>query len=100
MPLWHGNTGCLNHADLSTANSGKAFTATAGAATRGHLHAGRFAVRLEVEAVIPPDDPSEPCYEPDVVEFIREVHERANAGDIEWLKTVGDVYVLAHSKSA
>lgn len=64
------------------------------------VHAGRFAVRLEVEAVIPPDDPSEPCYEPDVVEFIREVHERANAGDVEWLKTVGDVYVLAHAKSA
>jgi len=64
------------------------------------IRAGRLIVQVEVDAVIPDADPSEPCYEPDVVEFIREVHERADAGDIEWLKTVGDVYVLAHSKSA
>jgi hypothetical protein len=57
------------------------------------VHAGACVVRVEVEAVIPKDDPSEPCLEPETVEFLREVHERAEAGDVEWLKTVGDVYV-------
>ncbi len=57
------------------------------------IHAGPCVVRVEVDAVIPGDDPSEPCYEQKTVEFLREVHERAEAGDVEWLKDVGDVYV-------
>ena len=57
------------------------------------VHAGPCVVRVAVEAVMPTDDPSEPCYEPVTVEFLREVHERAEAGDVEWLKNVGDVYV-------
>ena len=57
------------------------------------VHAGPCVVRVEVEAVVPTDDPSEPCYESETVEFLREVHERAEAGDVEWLKNVGDVYV-------
>lgn len=57
------------------------------------VHADSCAVRLQVEAVIPVGDPSEPCFEPNTVEFLRKVHERAQAGDIDWLKGVGDVYV-------
>ena len=57
------------------------------------IHAGPCVVRVEVDAVIPKDDPSEPCFEPGTVEFLRDVHERAEAGDVEWLKKVGDVYV-------
>ena len=57
------------------------------------IHAGPCVVRVEVEAVFPKDDPSEPCYEPETVEFLREVRERAEAGDVDWLKNVGDVYV-------
>jgi hypothetical protein len=57
------------------------------------IHAGPCVVRVEVDAVIPNDDPSEPCFEPKTVEFLREVHERAEAGDVEWLKKIGDVYV-------
>ena len=64
------------------------------------FESGSFAVRVVVDAVIPRDDPSEPCFEPEAVRFLSEVQERANAGDIEWLKTVGDVYVLAHSHGA
>ncbi len=56
------------------------------------IHAIRCVVRVEVDAVIPTDDPTEPCYEPKTVEFLREVHARADAGDIEWLKRVGQVY--------
>ena len=57
------------------------------------VHAGPCVVRVEVDAVIPRDDPSEPCFEPKTVEFLREVRERAEAGDVEWLKRIGDVYV-------
>ena len=57
------------------------------------IHAGPCVVRVEVEAVFPTDDPSEACIEPETVEFLREVHERAEAGDVDWLKNVGDVYV-------
>lgn len=64
------------------------------------FESGAFVVRVVVDAVVPRDDTSEPCFEPDAVKFLSEVQEHANAGDIEWLKTVGDVYVLTHSRSA
>jgi hypothetical protein len=57
------------------------------------VHAPRCVVRVEVDAVIPDDDPSEPCFEPATVEFLREVHDRAQAGDLDWLRRIGDVYV-------
>ena len=60
------------------------------------VHAGPCVVRVEVDAVIPVDDASEPCFEPTTVKFLREVHERAEARDIDWLNNVGDVY-LRHS---
>ncbi|MEW6249806.1 MAG: hypothetical protein AB1716_04105 [Planctomycetota bacterium] len=56
------------------------------------IHAAACVVRVEVEAVIPIDDPSEPCFEPQTVEFLREVHARAETGDIAWLRNVGQVY--------
>jgi hypothetical protein len=31
---------------------------------------GRYVVSVEVEVVIPAEDPSEPCYEPETVEFL------------------------------
>ncbi|MBN1346723.1 MAG: hypothetical protein JXQ73_28795 [Phycisphaerae bacterium] len=59
------------------------------------VHAATCVVQVEVDAVIPEDDPSEPCFEPDAVEFLREVHEHAQAGDIDWLKRVGKVFIAA-----
>jgi hypothetical protein len=56
------------------------------------VHARACVVRVEVDAVIPVDDPSEPCFEPETVEFLREVHAKAEAGDIDWLRGVGQVY--------
>jgi hypothetical protein len=53
----------------------------------------RFVVAVEVEAVIPDADPSEPCYEPKVVELLRQVERHARDGDVEWLKRHGKVYV-------
>lgn len=57
------------------------------------VHAGSCVVRVEVDAVIPVDDPSEPCFEPETVELLKQVHEHAENGDIEWLKRVGKVFV-------
>lgn len=56
------------------------------------IHAKPCVVKLEVEAVIPIDAPSEPCYGPATVDLLREVQFRADAGDLECLKRIGDVY--------
>jgi len=56
------------------------------------VHSDRYVVAVEVEAVIPVDDPSEPCYESETVQFMREVQERAQRGDLEWLREHGKVY--------
>ncbi len=55
----------------------------------------RYVVAVEVEAVIPPDDPSEPCFESETVQLLREVREHAERGDEEWLQRHGKVYVAA-----
>lgn len=52
----------------------------------------RFIVAVEVEAVIPDADPTEPCYEPEVVELLRQIEVHAKSGDVEWLKEHGRVY--------
>ena len=49
-------------------------------------------VAVEVEMVIPADDPSEPCLEAETVSLLRQVRERAERGDVEWLKQHGRVY--------
>ena len=57
------------------------------------VHAGPCVVQVEVDVIVPVDDPSEPCYEPQTVEFLRQVHEKAQGGDVDWLKQVGQVYI-------
>jgi hypothetical protein len=52
----------------------------------------RYVVAVEVEMVIPVDDPSEPCYESETVQLLREVKERADQGDVAWLTQKGKVY--------
>jgi hypothetical protein len=56
------------------------------------IHTDRYVVAVEVEAVVPDADPSEPCYEAETVEFLREVEEHAQRGDIGWLRQHGTVY--------
>lgn len=58
------------------------------------VQGGGLIVEVEVEVVYPIDDPSEACYEPEVINFLRDVRLRAEAGDREWLRKVGRVYVL------
>jgi hypothetical protein len=56
------------------------------------IQTDRFVVAVEVELVIPPDDPSEPCYEAETVNLLKEVKERAEHGDVAWLARHGKVY--------
>jgi hypothetical protein len=49
-------------------------------------------VAVEVEMVIPADDPTEPCYEAETVRFLKEVREHAERGDEAWLAKNGKVY--------
>ena len=56
------------------------------------VHTDRLVVAVEVEMVIPEDDPSEPCYEAETVRLLREVEEHARRGDVDWLKQHGKVY--------
>jgi hypothetical protein len=64
----------------------------AGERVRRHrwIHTDRFVVT--VEAVIPPDDPGEPCFEAETVQLLKEVERRARLGDVECLKWHGKVY--------
>ena len=52
----------------------------------------RYVVAVDVEMVIPADDPSEPCYEAETVKFLKEVKERADRDELSWLKKHGKVY--------
>ena len=56
------------------------------------IQGGRYVVAVEVEMVVPPDDPSEPCYEAETVEFLKEVAQRAEQDDKQWLLQRGKVY--------
>lgn len=56
------------------------------------IQTDRFVVAIDVELVIPPDDPSEPCYEAETIQLLREVKERAEQGDVAWLAQHGKVY--------
>jgi hypothetical protein len=57
------------------------------------IHGTQCVVRVDVEAVIPDADPSEPCFEPPAVQWMDELQRLADAGDVEALAKVGDVYV-------
>jgi len=52
-----------------------------------------FAVRVEVEAVYPIDDPSEPCLEPQVLTLLDHLRRLAKARDFAELEKHGTVYM-------
>ena len=56
------------------------------------IQTDRYIVAVEVELVIPTGDPSEPTYESETVNFLKEVHEHAELGDVDWLRQHGKVY--------
>ena len=50
-------------------------------------------LRLEVEAVTPDADPSEPCLESETVRYLGTLQELALAGEVAELEKHGSVYV-------
>jgi hypothetical protein len=63
----------------------------------GLVRTERFVVAVEVEAVIPDADPTEPCLELQAVELLRQVELRAKSGDIDWLRQHGKVYAAVEA---
>jgi hypothetical protein len=57
----------------------------------------KFVIAVEVELVVPVDDPSEPCYESETVQLLREVKEHAERGDVTWLTGKGKVYAAVEA---
>ena len=57
------------------------------------IHAVDCVVRVEVDAVIPDADPSEPCLEPPVLRFLDDLQAKADRGLVGELAKFGDVYV-------
>ena len=55
------------------------------------IHTDCYVVVVDVGMVIPLDDPSEPCYESETVQLLREVEDR-RLGDVDWLRQHGKVY--------
>ena len=56
------------------------------------IQSEKYIVAVEVELVIPEDDPSEPCYESETVQLLKEIKEHADNEDLDWLKGRGKVY--------
>ncbi len=52
----------------------------------------KYVIAVEVEMVIPIDDPTEPCYESETIQLLREIKERAEQGDVAWLTKKGKLY--------
>ena len=57
------------------------------------VHGRLCVVRVEADAVIPDADPSEPCLEPATLRWLDELQRQADAGDVEALAKVGEVFV-------
>jgi len=57
------------------------------------IHAPACVVRVEVDAIIPDADPSEPCLEPQTIRFLDDLQMKAERGLVNELSQVGDVYV-------
>lgn len=57
----------------------------------------KYVVAVEVEMVIPADDLSEPCYESETVQLLREIREHAERGDVAWLREKGKVYAATEA---
>jgi len=61
------------------------------------IQSEKYVVAVEVEMVVPEDDLSEPCYESETVEFLRQIKEHADRGDVAWLTKKGKVYAAVEA---
>jgi hypothetical protein len=56
------------------------------------IQSEKYVIAVEVEMVIPTDDPNEPCYESETIQLLRDVKDHAERGDLDWLIEHGKVY--------
>ncbi|OYW21833.1 MAG: hypothetical protein B7Z55_05380 [Planctomycetales bacterium 12-60-4] len=56
------------------------------------VEGGDFAVAVEVEAVFPPDAPTEACLRPETVRWLESLEDAAARGDVATLQAAGRVY--------
>ena len=61
------------------------------------IQSDKYVLAVEVEVVIPIDDPSEPCYESETVQLLREIKEHADRADLPWLAQKGKVYAAVEA---
>jgi hypothetical protein len=61
------------------------------------IQSEKYVVAAEVEMVIPVDDLSEPCYEAQTVQLLREFKEHADRGDVTWLTKHGKIYAAVEA---
>jgi hypothetical protein len=61
------------------------------------IQTDKYVVAVEVDLVVPIDDPSEPCYESETVQLLREIKEHAERGDVDWLVQRGKVYAAVEA---
>ncbi len=61
------------------------------------IQTDKYVVAVEVEMVIPIDDPSEPCYESETIQYLSDIKDRAERGDVAWLAKNGRVYTALES---
>lgn len=64
------------------------------------IQTANYVVAVDVEMVIPSDDPSEPCYESETIQLLREIKEHAESGDVLWIKERGKVYAAIDRDAA
>ena len=57
------------------------------------IHAESCVLQVEVEAIIPVDDPTEPCLEPSTLQWLDQLQQMADEGKVEQLQRHGTVYV-------
>ena len=57
------------------------------------VHGHLCVVRVEADAIIPDADPSEPCLEPATLRWLDQLQQWADAGDVDSLAKVGEVFV-------
>jgi len=57
------------------------------------VHSGPIAVHVEVDAVIPKDDPTEPCLTAEVARHLDYLQQLADEGNMAKLAQFGEVFI-------
>jgi hypothetical protein len=61
------------------------------------IQSKKYVVAVDIEMVVPFDDPSEPCLESETVQLLKEVKDHADRGDLAWLAGKGKVYAAVEA---